>query len=501
MSYAISGGHQKTIEAAEIILNNGGNAVDAAIAAYMVSFIAEPCMASLGAGGFAMINDTKSIKLVDFFCQTPKVKKRIADQDFNPIVVDFGNTTEEFHVGKGSIAVPGAIAGIYKMHELWGKIPLSEIFQPALQWSKEGIKVDKFQAYDLKLLKNIFELNPEGRNLFFNPDGNLKEEGEIIKMPKFYDFVDALDHEGKDLFYKGEISKKVSRDLREGGHLTRADFEQYEVYVKDPIGFDFFDHKIYTPGFPSVGGMLIAALLNTFQDFVVKENPFFLSVNHFQKLVDTFRTIQKLQSDPLKISNYLINKFGINTSISQLTKGSKWGGTSHFNVIDDEGLTVCLTTSIGEGAGYFIPGTDMQMNNMLGEEALMPNGFHNWDQDVRLQSMMSPSIAIDNLGQTILGIGSGGAGRIPYAIGQAMINMLYFDKDPALAIDSPRIHVQGNSIEMESGFDFNSDLLENVNVWDSKTLFFGGTNLICRNKNRILGFADERRFGAVINGQ
>ena len=145
MPYAISGGHQKTIEAAEIILSQGGNAVDASIAAYLVSFIAEPCMASLGAGGFAMVNDTQSIKMIDFFCQTPKKKQKVEHQEFLPIVVDFGNTTEEFQVGKGSIATPGAIAGIYKMHEIWGKIPLTEIFQPAIQWSKEGVKVDKFK--------------------------------------------------------------------------------------------------------------------------------------------------------------------------------------------------------------------------------------------------------------------------------------------------------------------------------------------------------------------
>ena len=146
MSYAISGGHQKTIEAAEIILQQGGNAVDAAIAAYLVSFISEPCMASLGAGGFAMINDTKEVKLVDFFCQTPLSKKSEPEQEFFPVVVDFGNTKEAFHVGKGSIAVPGAIAGIYKMHEVWGRLPMTELIEPALKWANQGIKLDKFQC-------------------------------------------------------------------------------------------------------------------------------------------------------------------------------------------------------------------------------------------------------------------------------------------------------------------------------------------------------------------
>ena len=499
MPYAISGGHHKTIEAAEIILSQGGNAIDAAIAAYLVSFIAEPCMASLGAGGFAMVNDTQSIKMVDFFCQTPKNKKRISEQEFSPVIVDFGNTTEEFHVGKGSIAVPGAVAGIYKMHEIWGKIPLTEIFEPALQWSKEGIKLDKFQAYDFQLLQNIFKLNPKGRELFFDSNDVLKQEGQNIKMPQYHDFLSVLKVEGQDLFYKGEIANKVSNDMIEGGHLVRADFEEYQVHVKDPISFDFMDHTICTTGFPSVGGMLITALLNTFQDLVAKESIQFLSISHFQRLIETFSSIQRLKNDPQTISNYLINQFGINSSTKQRFGGSKWGGTSHFNVVDEDGMTVCLTTSIGEGSGYFIEGTDMQMNNMLGEEALMPNGFHNWQTDVRLQSMMSPSIVTKKNGSTLLGLGSGGAGRIPYMVSQAIINILYFGIKPEKAIDAPRVHIQDGIIEIEEGFDIATDFFDNINVWDSKSLFFGGTNIVHRENNRLSGIADQRRFGAVIN--
>ena len=501
MPYAISGGHEKTIEAAEIILKQGGNAVDAAIAAYLVSFISEPCMASFGAGGFAMVNDTKEIKLVDFFCQTPKTKRDKSELDFYPIVVDFGNTQEEFHVGRGSIAVPGAIAGIYRMHDLWGKLPLKEIFEPALEWSKEGIAIDRFQAYDFELLQGIFKLHPRGRALFFTDADQLKGEGDLIKMPAYHDFLDALRHEGKDLFYKGEIARKVCDDLKNDGHLSRLDFEEYQVRIADPVNFDFCNRKIFTAGFPSVGGMMITALLNTFQDILNNHQQLsFLSVEHFQKLLETIQTIRSLNNSPQKISNFLIQQFGIHIPLNLTQKGHKWGGTSHFNVIDESGMTVCLTTSIGEGSGYFVEGTDMQMNNMLGEEALMPNGFHNWQSDVRLQSMMSPTIVCNDRGQTLLGIGSGGAGRIPYAISQALINILFFELDAEVAVEAPRIHIQDKGIEMESGFHFDEAILHNVNVWDKKSLFFGGTNLIQRKKNRLTGVADQRRYGAVIDG-
>ena len=499
MSYAISGGHQKTIEAAEIILTQGGNAVDAAIAAYLVSFISEPCMASIGAGGFAMVNDTRSIKLIDFFCQTPKSKKKVASLDFYPIVVDFGNTKEEFHIGKGSVAVPGAVAGIFKMHEIWGKIPLKEIFEPSIQWSKEGIAIDQFQAYDLTLLEKIMSSSPTGQNLVFDSNNRLKTKGQLIKMPDFHDLLSVLKIEGQDLFYKGEIAKKISEDMKDGGHLIRQDFEEYKVQVNDPLAFNFLDHTICTPSFPSVGGMMIAAILNAFQDNIVNKHLDFLSLAHFQEMVTIFSKIKSLNNDPHQISSYLFDLFGINTRLKSQDKGSKWGGTSHFNVIDKDGMTVCLTTSIGEGSGYFVEGTDMHMNNMLGEEALMPFGFHNWTEDVRLQSMMSPCIVVDKRGNTQIGIGSGGAGRIPYAIAQVLINMLYFGVDADRAIKTPRLHLQDQTIELESGYKFRTEDFENLNVWDDPSMFFGGINLIYQKNKIAKGVADQRRFGAIIN--
>lgn len=499
MSYAISGGHQKTIEAAEIILRQGGNAVDAAIAAYLVSFVAEPCMASTGAGGFAMINDGSDVRLIDFFCQTPISKTPVAQQDFYPVTVDFGNTTEDFHVGKGSIAIPGAIAGIFKMHEIYGSVPMKIIAEPAIQWAKEGIQIDRFQAYDLTLLQSIFAIAPKGQELFFNADAQLKKQGDIIQMHGYADFIHALVSEGRDLFYKGEISAKVSNDLAESGHLKRADFEQYQAIVRKPIHFNFMNHEVYAAGYPSVGGMILSSILNGFQDDVTGKHLHPMTMDHFQQLVKTFGEVQQLESNPKKLAYHLFEQFGIQT-IAGDSQGSKWGGTSHFNVVDHQGMTVSLTTSIGEGSGYFIEGTDMQMNNMLGEEALMPNGFHNWTPNTRLQSMMSPTIITNHNGKTIQALGSGGAGRIPYAIAQAMIYSWYFNQDPQQSAGLPRIHLKGSHVECETGFEAAELGLPNVNTWDSSSLFFGGVNSVTHHKGRYVGAADQRRFGSVISG-
>jgi len=497
MNQALSGGHQKTLEAGQIILNQGGNAVDAAIAAYLVSFISEPCMGSIGAGGFAIVNDNQKVQVFDFFCQTPKQKKDPNSLEFFPVTVNFGNTTEDFHVGKGSVAVPGAIAGIFKLYEEYGTMSIKDIAEPAILWAKEGIALDTFQSYDLSLLQNIVALAPEMRSTFFGADGTLKQEGDLIKLPQFSDFLEVLSIEGSDLFYKGEIAAQVSKDMESEGLLTRADFEAYSATIKAPLSFDFFDRQIHTVGFPSVGGMILTSALNKFQDEQIDKSSAPYSIEHFQHLVSAFREVQVLQNDPAKIAYYLWEQFGISTNIKQ-EKGHKWGGTSHFNIIDKDGMSVALTTSIGEGSGYFIPGTDMQMNNMLGEEALMPNGFHNWECDVRLQSMMCPTISTNKNGKTSLILGSGGAGRIPYALAQVLINEAYYHLPLEEAIQNGRIHLSKEAIECEKGFDFDVSLFPNINFWEERSLFFGGVNAISEIGSSWLPVADERRHGSIL---
>jgi len=499
MNYALSGGHKKTIEAAEIILKQGGNAVDASIAAYFVSFISEPCMASLGAGGFAMINDKSQVRVIDFFCQTPINKKSISQQDFFPITVDFGSTKEDFHIGKGSVAVPGAVAGIFKMHDLYGTLPIKDLVEPAKIWAKEGIALDQFQAYDFNLLKDILSVDSNNYHLFHNEDGALKLEGDLVQMKAYSDFVDVLAHEGCDLFYKGEIAKKVSKDMEDGGHLKRQDFEQYEAIIRTPIQFEFLGKQVNTTGFPSVGGMLVTAILNTFQNNISDKHLHYLTIEHFQELVKTFAQVSKLNNDQSTIAKYLFDNFAINTQTNRKANARKWGGTSHFNVMDKKGMTVSLTTSIGEGSGYFISGTDMQLNNMLGEEALMPNGFHNWPENQRLQSMMCPTMITSPNGVTLQALGSGGAGRIPYAITQSIINSEYFNLSPEQAISGPRIHINGSKLEMETGFDIGNFDFQNLNQWDSQSLFFGGVNTISKIGDTYRAFADPRRYGSVLN--
>lgn len=491
-TYAISGGHQNTVDAAKLILDAGGNAIDAAISAYWMSMVAEPFMANAGAGGFAMIRQPNGKMLsLDFFCQTPKSKLSPEQSDLFPITVDFGTTTENFYVGMASVAVPGAIAALWEMHKRWATIPMKDLIQPAIEATKAGIPLDEFQTYECKLLECIFELDPRGKAIFQNADGSLKKQGDKISLDNFPDFAESMAIEGSDLFYRGEIANTIVNLCRDkGGNLSMEDFADYKLNIESPFSYQWNDHWVHSNPFPSVGAMIQAAMLKGLesQNESIQPN----SKAHFNLISKLSKEVYDIKGDLTQLTAYLSSK-GIAAKVPS-NYSYKWGGTSHFNIVDKDGMAISLSTSIGEGCGTFVPGTDMQLNNMLGELALLPKGIHSWETDVRLQSMMCPTIITDKQNKLLMQIGSGGAGRIPFAMAQTIYNYFELGKNLKEAIDCPRVIYDGNLYQVEQGFEEISSNIEN-NLWDTSSLYFGGTHAIIQKEGRFNAFGDPRRYG------
>jgi gamma-glutamyltranspeptidase/glutathione hydrolase len=168
------------------------------------------------------------------------------------------------------------------------------------------------------------------------------------------------------------------------------------------------------------------------------------------------------------------------------------GSTTHISIIDSQGNAASVTTTNGEGCGHIIPGTGIMMNNILGEEDLNPDGFHNWETTKRMETMMSPTIVIGDLGPELV-LGSGGSNRIRSAITQVILNR--FTKNMTLeeAIQAPRIHLEENIIHCESGI--NTEKLNfpwsTIHHWHEKNLFFGGVNAVTPTN----AVGDTRRSG------
>ncbi len=477
MKFAIAAGHKETAKAAQEILKEGGNAVDAGIAAFAASWVAEPCMSSPGGGGFANIFiPGKGCQMFDFFCQTPKIKRPVNEVDFFPIEVNFGDTTEIFHVGNGSIGTPGAIAGVFELHKRFGSIPIEELFQPAIHIAKNGVLVSDFQFLDFKLLESILRLNPQAEPIFFK-NGEIVKVGATKYMVQLADFLEILAKEGADLFYKGEIAQRIIQDCADkGGYLVKEDFNNYEVFTRNPLKFRFQNKSIYTNDYPGIGGDIIQFLLSqkgiSGSEYPKKEGDF---------ISDWYHRLKLLQDRPNDLRK----------------ENLKRGSTTHFNIVDKDGKAVSLTVSNGEGSGYFIEGTDIQLNNMLGEAALLPDGFHSWTPNTRLSSMMSPTIVLDENSDLELVLGSGGAGRIPAVIAQVIQLVLEKNHKLNVAVQAPRVFLDEHHFHIEPGFETLPNIVQ-LKEWEEQSLFFGGVHTIHLTNGSIKAVGDDRRDGVGI---
>jgi gamma-glutamyltranspeptidase/glutathione hydrolase len=486
MPQAISAGHSKTLEAAKTILQAGGNAFDAAIAAHLAMFITEPCMASAGGAGFAMCHSVEhGTRMLDFFTQTPMSKELNGVCDFREIKVDFGNEIETFQVGLGAAAVPGSIAGLFEIHASLGSLPFKELAAPAIDMAKSGVEIDDFQSIDLVLLESVFKMDPSIHEFFF-PNERLLLKGDVLRMPPMADFLEFLIQEGVKGFYEGDIGKIITKDSKErGGFLKREDFTNYQVHWRKPMHLKHFGHNIALPNGPSLGGAIMAILFAYLDRF---NGSWYQSIREIQK--------NKLSG---KDMNRLIKSLYPNLGFELHGDSGSSLGTSHFNIVDKWGNAVALTSSIGEGSGYFIPGTAMQLNNMLGEAALLPEGFHSWTPNTRLHSMMSPTLVLDSNKNVSYCGGSGGAGRIPFVMAQVMENLLAKQMNLEESIFSPRVYIHDGKFHFETGARVEENMEIGHQEWNYQSLFFGGVHSIHiserEGKKIIEALGDARRYG------
>jgi gamma-glutamyltranspeptidase / glutathione hydrolase len=189
---------------------------------------------------------------------------------------------------------------------------------------------------------------------------------------------------------------------------------------------------------------------------------------------------------------------------SHLQQLNKWGSTTHVSTIDAEGNAASVTTSNGEGSAYMIPGTGIMMNNMLGESDLNPTGFHQWEVNQRLSSMMSPTILLQQQTSAIV-LGSGGSNRIRTAIFQVLSNLIDFHMSIEEAVTAPRVHWEAGLLNIEPPYDLaaashpNLQELTQCLLWQQQSMFFGGVHAVVREVDQHLsGAGDPRRGGAVM---
>ncbi|HAG82920.1 MAG TPA: gamma-glutamyltransferase [Cyanobacteria bacterium UBA12227] len=510
----IAAGHNKTAEAGIEMLRLGGNAFDAAVAAILASFVTEPGLTSAAGGGFLLAHtqDNQNI-LFDFFTQTPRKKRHRDEINFYPVEVNFGGAIQEFHIGLGSMAVPGNMAGVWHVHQRLGKLPFRVVAEPAIEYAKKGIQLNTFQYYCLtSILEPIIIASRKGRKVFALTGEPIEADGMLI-MKDFAETLGYLAEKGVREFYEGEIAYQLVKDCQKlGGYLTLEDLRNYQVIERKPLSINYRGNILLTNPPPSSGGTLIAWALKLLEKIDLA-NVGFGSARHLEILAQvmplTNEARKKGYDDYLYDENiteiFLANEY-LDQYVKRLMKTvNKWGSTTHISVLDEEGNAASVTTSNGEGSGYVIPGTGIMVNNMLGEEDLNPQGFHQWQEDVRISSMMSPTIVLkDNQPEIVLG--SGGSNRIRTAILQVICNILDFKMSVHEAVNSPRVHGENGVFHSEPGLV--QEEVSQVKLpgnqqlvwWQEKNLFFGGVHTVLKTSDGLMvGAGDRRRDGAVAS--
>ncbi len=529
MPGVIAAGGLETAQAGATILKQGGNAVDAAVAATFVSFVAEVGVVHLGGSGLAHIFDPQkgASYVVDFFSNVPGLAGTPPPQmDFAQVMIDFGATTQSFHLGRASVAVPGNIIGLCQMAAAYGRLPLTQLLQPAISLAQSGIHIAPFQAETCQLLWTIFTHTPTMRAVFAS-NGHIIQPHEHLHIPYLAQTLQTLAQEGESFARNGRLAQAILHDQQEkGGLLTPTDLETYQVYTVDSIRLPYRQFEVLLPPPSSTGGVLTAftlKLLAMFDVAALGHN----SSAHLQLLYEIMvatnrarpfweEAIEK-EAATIAIQKFLADGFihpyflEIQAAIAQqrpspfVPEPLAPNNTSHLSVIDEDGLAVSLTTTAGESAGYIVPGTGYTPNNMMGEADLHPNGFHTRPAGQRIPTMMTPTIVLLD-GKTRLVLGSGGSIRIRSAILQLLSNLLDFKMSLQEAVNHARVHVESGALQCEWGFDETAvSKLEqmgyNVNRWTKRSIYFGGAHAVSRTiDGRLIAAGDNRRGGATATG-
>jgi gamma-glutamyltranspeptidase/glutathione hydrolase len=474
-------------------------------------------LSSLGGGGFLMASPvglkSKTPILYDFFTQTPKQKNHNRILDFHPIIADFGEATQEFHIGLASVATPGMVKGIFKVHRDLCSMPMKRIIEPALATARKGFTVNRLQAYLFQVVGPIYMNSIDSRSIFSsheNPEV-IMGEGEIMTNPEFANTLEFLAKDGEDFFYRGEFASAVADICSEGGgFLNRDDFESYRVRKRLPLVIDYRDARLFTNPVPSTGGILIAFALDLLKS-VKLDKLEFGSLDYMKTLISVMDLTNQARVESglsLGDGGNVAAETLLNPKFLSVYKKNIMGrsrshrGTTHISIIDSDCNAASLTMSNGEGAGIIVPGTGVMLNNMLGEEDINPNGFHHWQQDTRLCSMMSPSLLKESNG-SLTALGSGGSNRIRTAILQVLVNLLDFSMSVEKAVEAPRLHYEDDFLNLENGFpSINvaglSTQYFDKKVWDDRNLFFGGVHVARYDFecHVFKGSGDPRRGGA-----
>ncbi|MGB5352067.1 MAG: gamma-glutamyltransferase, partial [Woeseia sp.] len=478
----------------------GGNAVDCAITAALVTMNMEPGVCALAGGTYitvwpadgdpVVIDGNVAIPGIDSTRATPQ-----------PVVVDleYGGGIRTL-VGSSSVAVPGTVAALQLASDQYGVAPWSQLFAPAIRHAENGFPLTRSGHYYLQYAGHrIYGRSPDGFAALHDDDGNLRARGELIHVPHLAASLEYIAQEGGRAFYEGELAKKIVQHIAgDGGCMTLADMQQYRAEPRTPLLTELGGWLIASNPPPAVGGTVLAAMLALFRNAPVAH----WDADAIAKLVDVQHAVLRYRRDRLDLADDLGRE---SAALLEAVKAEAFPGklqsasTVHTSAVDNEGNACAITSSSGYGAGEMPAGTGLWLNNCLGEIELNPRGLDAAPAGRRLPSNMTPGAARN--GDKVLAFGSPGADRITTAIHQFLINALQRGMSIEDAVSTPRVHVDlredGDRVAVEPGVDCAALKLPLLH-YPELSMYFGGVSGALHDPATGFQIAtDPRRAGGI----
>jgi len=501
-SVAVATTSQLAADAAREVAAGGGNAVDCALAASLLTMNTEPGVCALAGSAFITIwPEGGDPVTIDGNVAVPGagLTEEERGQGAVPVSFHYGGGIETL-VGPGSVSIPGSLAAVEHAWEKYGATSWNAIFAPAIRATRDGFALPAACHYYLGYSGDcIFDRSEDGYNALHNDDGSLRDAGSTIVIPHLSDTLDAISREGADLFYNGEIAATISAHCRDGnGMLTREDLSSYKAIERTPLRANVGDWSIATNPAPAVGGAVLSALLmscSNLHDRVWNRGTLEQLIHSQQACLDFRLRNLDLADDVGAEAARLMESARSGRLLSRWTSAS----TVHTSVVDSTGTACAITASSGYGSGEMPAGTGLWLNNCLGEIELNRRGLDAGPVGSRLPSNMAPSIARRD--GAVLAVGSPGADRITTALQQFLINYLLFEMPLLEAIAHPRVHVDTSSEEIrlmaEPGLDLPDTELP-VHLFPNRVMYFGGVGAaVFDSTEGLASAADPRREGGT----
>ena len=499
---AVATTSQLAADAAREVAAGGGNAVDCALAASLLTMNTEPGVCALAGSAFITIwPDGGEPVTIDGNVAVPGagLAEEERGQGAIPVSINYGGGIDTL-VGPGSVSIPGSLAAIEYAWKKYGATSWEAIFAPSIRATRDGFALPAACRYYLGYSGDcIFDRSKDGHDALHHEDGSLRDAGSTIVIPHLSDTLDAIARYGADLFYKGDLAAAISDHCREGGGmLTREDLSSYEAIERQPLRAEIGQWTIATNPAPAIGGAVLTAMLmacSDLHDRVWNRATLEQLIHSQQACLDFRQRHLDLADDVGAEAARLMESARSGRLLSRWTSAS----TVHTSVVDNAGTACAITASSGYGSGEMPAGTGLWLNNCLGEIELNRRGLDAGPAGSRLPSNMAPSVA--RCGDSVLAVGSPGADRITTALQQFLINYLLFEMPLEDAIAHPRVHVDTSGDEVrlmaEPGLDLPETELP-VHLFPNLVMYFGGVGAaVFDSETGLASAADPRREGGT----